>query len=47
MEITLYDEDRTYLLPRGIGYFKFNEQGKIQTEKEFFNLGYFLEQLQK
>lgn len=31
----------------GIGYFKFNEQGKIQTEKEFFNLGYFLEQLQK
>jgi steroid Delta-isomerase len=31
----------------GIGYFKFNEQGKIQTEKEFFDLAYFLEQLQK
>lgn len=31
----------------GIGYFKFNEQGKIQTEKEFFDLAYFLEHLQK
>jgi steroid delta-isomerase len=29
----------------GIGYFKFNEQGKIQTEKEFFDLAYFLSQL--
>ncbi|HEU0252916.1 MAG TPA: nuclear transport factor 2 family protein [Pyrinomonadaceae bacterium] len=31
----------------GIGYFKFNENGKIQTEKEFFDLAYFLEHLQK
>lgn len=31
----------------GIGYFKFNEQGKIQTEKEFFDLAYFIEHLQK
>ena len=31
----------------GIGFFTFNEEGKIQTEKEFFDLAYFLEQLQK
>jgi hypothetical protein len=31
----------------GIGYFKFNAEGKIQIEKEFFDLAYFLEQLQK
>lgn len=31
----------------GIGHFKFNQAGKIQTEKEFFDLAYFLEQLQK
>jgi steroid delta-isomerase len=31
----------------GIGFFEFNEQGKIQHEKEFFDLAYFLEQLQK
>ena len=31
----------------GIGHFTFNEQGKIQREKEFFDLAYFLEQLQK
>jgi steroid Delta-isomerase len=30
----------------GIGFFKFNQQGKIQTEREFFDLAYFLEQLQ-
>jgi steroid delta-isomerase len=30
----------------GIGFFKFNEAGKIQTEKEFFDLAYFLAQLQ-
>ena len=30
----------------GIGFFKFNQDGKIQTEKEFFDLAYFLEQLQ-
>lgn len=29
----------------GIGFFKFNEQGKIQSEKEFFDLAYFLAQL--
>ena len=31
----------------GIGHFKFNQDGKIQSEKEFFDLAYFLEQLQK
>lgn len=31
----------------GIGFFAFNQQGKIQTEREFFDLEYFLEQLQK
>lgn len=31
----------------GIGHFTFNQNGKIQTEKEFFDLAYFLEQLQK
>lgn len=30
----------------GIGFFKFNQDGKIQTEKEFFDLEYFLAQLQ-
>lgn len=30
----------------GIGHFTFNQQGKIQTEKEFFDLAYFLDQLQ-
>ncbi|HYP29192.1 MAG TPA: hypothetical protein VE262_20950 [Blastocatellia bacterium] len=30
----------------GIGFFKFNQEGKIQTEREFFDLAYFLEQLQ-
>jgi len=29
----------------GIGYFQFNEQGKIKLEKEFFDLDYFLSQL--
>ena len=30
----------------GIGWFKFNDQGLIQHEKQFFDLAYFLEQLQ-
>lgn len=30
----------------GIGIFKFNQTGKIQSEREFFDLAYFLEQLQ-
>lgn len=30
----------------GIGIFKFNQQGKIQSEREFFDLAYFLAQLQ-
>jgi steroid delta-isomerase len=30
----------------GVGIFKFNQQGKIQSEREFFDLAYFLEQLQ-
>jgi Ketosteroid isomerase homolog len=31
----------------GIGYFKLNQEGKIELEKEFFDLDYFLTQLQK
>jgi steroid delta-isomerase len=31
----------------GIGYFKLNQQGKIELEKEFFDLDYFLSQLQR
>lgn len=31
----------------GIGFFKLNQDGKIQSEKEFFDLAYFTEQLQK
>lgn len=30
----------------GIGIFKLNEEGKIQSEREFFDLEYFLAQLQ-
>ena len=30
----------------GIGVFKFNAEGKIQSEREFFDLDYFLAQLQ-
>lgn len=36
---------KTFFL-EGIGYFQFNQQGKIQAEKEFFDLAYFLSQLQ-
>ena len=36
---------KTFFL-EGIGHFKFNSEGKIQHEKEFFDLAYFLEQLQ-
>jgi len=36
---------KTFFL-EGIGHFKFNEAGKIQGEKQFFDLAYFLEQLQ-
>lgn len=35
---------KTFFL-EGIGFFKFNQEGKIQSEKEFFDLAYFLEQL--
>jgi steroid delta-isomerase len=31
----------------GIGFFQFNSEWKIQSEKQFFDLAYFLEQLQK
>ena len=31
----------------GFGFSKFNQDGKIQTLKEFFDLQYFLEELQK
>jgi len=30
----------------GVGIFKFNPEGKIQSEREFFDLAYFLAQLQ-
>lgn len=30
----------------GVGIFKFNQEGKIQSEKEYFDLAYFLAQLQ-
>ncbi len=30
----------------GIGVFKFNQAGKISSEREFFDLAYFLEQMQ-
>jgi steroid Delta-isomerase len=36
---------KTFFLD-GIGHFQFNQEGKIQHEKEFFDLAYFLEQLQ-
>lgn len=31
----------------GIGLFEFNQEGKIQSEREFFDLEYFLAQLQQ
>jgi len=31
----------------GIGFFKLNQEGKIELEREFFDLEYFLTQLQK
>ena len=30
----------------GVGIFKFNEEGKITSEREFFDLAYFIAQLQ-
>ena len=30
----------------GIGFFKFNQDGKIELEREFFDLEYFVKQLQ-
>jgi steroid delta-isomerase len=30
----------------GVGIFKFDQEGKIQSEREFFDLAYFLAQLQ-
>ena len=30
----------------GIGLFRFNQEGKIQSERQFFDLAYFLAQLQ-
>ncbi len=36
---------KTFFLD-GIGFFKFNQDGKIISEKEFFDLAYFLDQLQ-
>jgi steroid delta-isomerase len=37
---------RNVFFLEGIGFFKFNQEGKIQLEREFFDLAYFLEQLQ-
>jgi ketosteroid isomerase-like protein len=31
----------------GIGFFRLNQEGKIELEREFFNFEYFIEQLQK
>ena len=31
----------------GIGFFKLNQQGKIELEREFFDLEYFIAELQK
>jgi len=31
----------------GIGFFRLNQEGKIELEREFFDLDYFLAQLQK
>ena len=31
----------------GIGHFRFNDQGKIAAEKQFFDLAYFIAQLQE
>ena len=31
----------------GVGFFKLNQEGKIELEREFFDLDYFLSQLQK
>ena len=36
---------KTFFL-EGIGFFKFNQEGKIISEKEFFDLAYFLEHMQ-
>ena len=36
---------KTFFL-EGIGFFKFNQDGKIHSEKAFFDLEYFLSQLQ-
>jgi hypothetical protein len=31
----------------GIGFFRLNEEGQIELEREFFDLDYFLAELQK
>jgi len=36
---------KTFFL-EGIGWFQFNQAGKVQHEKQFFDLAYFLSQLQ-
>ncbi|HEU4713207.1 MAG TPA: nuclear transport factor 2 family protein [Pyrinomonadaceae bacterium] len=36
---------KTFFL-EGIGHFKFNAAGKVESEKQFFDLAYFLDQLQ-
>jgi steroid delta-isomerase len=36
---------KTFFL-EGIGHLSFNQEGKVKTEKQFFDLAYFLEQLQ-
>jgi len=45
MAVTFYNQDRKDVFLEGIGWFQFNQAGKIQHEKQFFDLAYFLSQL--
>ena len=48
--VLVIDEQRHELLVLfldGIGFFRLNQQGKIELEREFFDLEYFIAELQK
>ena len=45
MEVTFTTKTENVFFLEGIGFFKFNQDGKIQLEREFFDLAYFLAQL--
>jgi hypothetical protein len=45
MGVVFQDQDGECLPLNGVGFFKFNQEGKIQWEREFFDLAYFLAQL--